>query len=143
MHPPSATHQTLVNLVTTQRIHYHRGLLDWYRDATPQQGLQQISAVLQQLTMATQIEPLPSAYALAHALADALIDHPLATRTAVKLSFGHLGRTFKHILDHDEASAAAQLPAALLAKQRRYLAQIDPEHALLTPSEPALSLIHI
>lgn len=121
----------LAVLVANQRSSYHQGLLAWYRDPEPEPGLQQLGEVLQRLAAATQIAPLPQVYAVAAALTDALHQHPLAKRDAVKLTFGHLERTLKQLLDEGETATAEQLSTTLSNQQRNYLALIIPDHPLL------------
>ena len=111
--------------VRAQRPNYHRGLLNWYREADTKLGLQQIRDVIEHVASQARTARLRRLLDASEALVVALQDDSLDASVAVKLLFGQLDRVFKLIIDQGEEAAAREFPLELLKNQLYYIARSD------------------
>ena len=109
----------LASLASKLRHNYHLGLLSWFKNKNPKEGLQKIADVISSLTQAATSEEAKRVFWIANGLVESLKDDGVETSAAVKMLMGHVDRQIKKIIDNGE-TALDDAPPAELEKNLLY-----------------------
>lgn len=101
------------------RHNYHLGLLSWFQNKNPKDGLQKISDVITELTKASESDEARRVFWIANGLVESLKDDGVDNCVAVKMLLGHVDRQIKKIIDEGEL-ALDQAPPEELEKNLLY-----------------------
>ncbi|HEB80722.1 MAG TPA: hypothetical protein ENI71_02470, partial [Chromatiales bacterium] len=99
------------------------GLLGWYRERDPEDGLDRILAVIEHLDQVTQLEAVRRLWWISAGLVEALRAGALGASVTAKLLLGQVDRQIKRLIDGGEAGLAAELPPDLLRNLLYYVAR--------------------
>ncbi len=120
---PGSGNPEMSMFVQQQRSHFHRGLLNWYRDIDAQLGLGQIRDVIESLSTQARTTRLRRLLDATEALVVALQEESIKSSIAIKLLFGKLDRFLKSVIDSGEEVAVREFPIELLKNQLYYIAR--------------------
>ena len=95
--------QDVSSMARAARIRFQSGLLEWYRNAEGNAGLQTLIDVLEHLQQCAASEPVARIWWVGAAVAEALRDGLLETSAETKQLFGQLDRQIKRLIDAGEA----------------------------------------
>ena len=95
--------QDVSSMARAARVRFQSGLLEWYRDADGNAGLQILIDVLEHLQHCAASEPAARIWWVGAGVAEALRDGMLETTPETKQLFGQLDRQIKRLLDAGEA----------------------------------------
>ena len=101
------------------RHNFHLGLLSWFKNANPKEGLQKISDVISELSNAAESDEARRVFWIANGLVESLKDDGVENSVAVKMLMGHVDRQIKKIID-EGAFALEEVPPAELEKNLLY-----------------------
>ncbi|RKT44432.1 hypothetical protein [Thiocapsa rosea] len=87
--------QTLAEVMRRVRPRFHRGLVDWYRDATDPRGLMRLEVLFRKLNAGLGTGVLADLFGLAEIFAAALRDGRLACDAGMRSLMGQLDRVLK------------------------------------------------
>ena len=94
--------QDVPSMARAARIRFQGGLLEWYRNAEGNVGLQTIVDVLDDLQQCAASEPVARIWWVGACLAEALRDGLLDESVATKQLFGQLDRQIKRLMEFGE-----------------------------------------
>ena len=109
----------LAALARKLRHKYHLGLLSWFQNKNPKEGLQKISDVITELTQSSESDEARRVFWIANGLVESLKDEGVDTSVAVKMLMGHVDRQIKKIIDEGEL-ALDEAPPEELEKNLLY-----------------------
>ena len=101
-------------IAKARRHHFQAGLLEWYRGAAGDAGLQQMHAVLAELQQASAYEQTARLWWLAAGLVEALLNRTLESTTYTRQLFGQVDRQIKQLIDVGETAFSDLVPEVLL-----------------------------
>ncbi|MFK5913362.1 MAG: Hpt domain-containing protein [Woeseiaceae bacterium] len=104
------------------RHNYHLGLLSWFQNKNPKQGLQKIADVMSELVNAAESDEARRVFWIANGLIESLKDDGVDTSVAVKMLLGHVDRQVKKIIDEGELALDENPPAELEKNLLYYVA---------------------
>ena len=113
------------------RLHYHKGLLEWYRESDIEGGLRGIAGVLSELEQEAGTEVVKRQFQAGRAVAEGLREGTISTGIATKELFGKLDRVIKRVIDEGEQSVVAAPASELMKNLLYYVANADSVHPLL------------
>ncbi|MCG8425820.1 MAG: Hpt domain-containing protein [Chromatiales bacterium] len=94
----------LPQFLRKNRLRYHRGLLDWYRDTDTKGGLEAIADFFQQVADKAGTEAVKRLFKSGHALAVGLMEGSVDSGFATKQLVGRIDRYIKGVMTGDETS---------------------------------------
>jgi chemosensory pili system protein ChpA (sensor histidine kinase/response regulator) len=94
--------QDVTSMARAARIRFQGGLLEWYRNAEGNAGLQTIVEVLDDLQQCAASEPVARIWWVGACVAEALRDGLLDESVETKQLFGQLDRQIKRLMDSGE-----------------------------------------
>lgn len=112
----------LPSLARKLRHNYHLGLLSWFKDINPKEGLQKISDVISELTKAAESDEARRVFWIANGLVESLKDDGVENSVAVKMLLGHVDRQIKKIIDDGELALDEAPPEELEKNLLYYIA---------------------
>jgi chemosensory pili system protein ChpA (sensor histidine kinase/response regulator) len=101
-------------IAKARRHRFQAGLLEWYRGAAGDTGLQQMHAVLVSLQQASAYEQTARLWWLAAGLVEALLHRSLETTAYTRQLFGQVDRQIKLLIDAGETAFSDLVPEVLL-----------------------------
>jgi chemosensory pili system protein ChpA (sensor histidine kinase/response regulator) len=101
-------------IAKARRHRFQAGLLEWYRGAAGDAGLQQMHAVLAGLQQASAYEQTARLWWLAAGLVEALLNRALESTTYTRQLFGQVDRQIKQLIDVGETAFSNLVPEVLL-----------------------------
>lgn len=124
---PGSGNPRLAELIREQRSHYHRGLLQWFRNPDSNEGLKQLRDVVERIAAEAYTPRMRRLLDASEALVVALQEGSVVPDPAVKLLFGNLDRFLKRVIDLGEEAAVAEFPLDLLKSELYYVARSTSE----------------
>ena len=112
------------SMARAARLRFQSGLLEWYRNAESNTGLQTLVDVLEHLQQCAASEPAARIWWVGTAVAEALRDGLLETSAETKQLFGQLDRQIKRLIDAGEAVFDDVLSDDLMKKLLFRVAQV-------------------
>ena len=125
---PGSGNPDLPALVRSQRVVFHRGLLNWMQDKDPAQGLRDMQGVIENIEDSAQTQPLRRLLEVTRVLLVSINEDGVKVPPALKVVFGRIDRVMKTILDQGEAGAARDIPQELLKHILYHIARADTHH---------------
>ncbi len=101
-------------IAKARRHRFQAGLLEWYRGAAGDTGLQQMHAVLVDLQQASAYEQTARLWWLAAGLVEALLNRSMETTAYTRQLFGQVDRQIKLLIDAGETAFSDLVPEVLL-----------------------------
>ena len=106
-------------IARARRHSFQSGLLEWYRGAAGENGLQQMHSVLVELQQSSAYEQTARLWWLAAGLVEALLNRSLETTNYTRQLLGQVDRQIKQLIDGGEA-AFSDLVSEVLLKDMLY-----------------------
>ncbi|MBU0499592.1 MAG: Hpt domain-containing protein [Gammaproteobacteria bacterium] len=103
----------LSEVARQRRPMLHQGLLKWFRDFEPAEGVRQILEVTDALAEGAGTERVRLFFRAVGALADAIVAAPLDAGVSVKQLLGKIDREIKRIIDQGEGAFFEEMPLDL------------------------------
>ncbi len=117
--------QDVPSMARAARVRFQSGLLEWYRNAEGNGGLEALVEVLEHLQQCAGSEPVARIWWVGSAVAEALRDGLLETTVETKQLFGQLDRQIKRLIDSGEAVFDDVLSDDLMKNLLFRLAQVN------------------
>ncbi|NNJ91961.1 MAG: hypothetical protein HKP55_09815, partial [Gammaproteobacteria bacterium] len=122
-----------IKQVTKQlRMHFHKGLLGWYRQIEPEKSLNLLRQVFNRLLKTSGTSCSKRLWEAALALSTGIMEESIEASISVKLLIGHLDREMKYVIDKGEAANECGFALGLLKNMLFYIASADSDNALVT-----------
>ena len=133
----------LSGLARKLRHHFHLGLLSWFKNSNPKDGLQKIQDVINELAKASSSDEARRVFWIASGLVESLKEDGVETSVAVKMLLGHVDRQIKKIIDDGELALDEAPPAELEKNLLYYVATSTTSGALTKDIKEAFKLKEI
>jgi chemosensory pili system protein ChpA (sensor histidine kinase/response regulator) len=112
------------------RHKFHKGQLDWYRDADPINGITAIQGVLQELEQSAGTKQMQRFFRMVQAACTVPLENLTEPNIAIKLLVGKVDREIKRLINEGERPVA-ETPATEMQKNLLYyIASSEVENAL-------------
>ena len=114
------------------RMHFHKGLLGWYRQIDPEKSLNLLRQVFNRLFKSSGTSSSKRLWEAALALSTGVMEETIEASISVKLLIGHLDREMKAIVEKGEAANESGFALGLLKNMLFYIASAESDNALVT-----------
>lgn len=122
---------TIPPLVQRIRGHFHKGLLEWFRDGASGEGIERLANVAKLVREQAHTEPVYSLFRMAEALARGILEGSVNANIALKATYGKLDTVLKAMLESGEDAVDAGVAGELANNFLYYLIHADSNDPLI------------
>ena len=122
------------------RLHYHKGLLGWFREQDPDGSIKHLGDVIGALEKASTFLPAKKLWWIIRALFKALAEKSVTSSVAIKLLLGHADQQIKRVIDNDEATIANEPHWDFIKNLLYYVARAKSDNDLICSVQKAFAL---